>query len=402
MDLGARNFQSGILRHIAPHSSGLRGVRALVLVGGKPATERFGEIPLALLDVLGRSVLMRTLDRIRATGIGEISVLCNTDPLPPNSGAAGCKFTVVDPEDFWEEAVQQFRRLARNSECVLVLRLGAWAELDLAAMVNQHRCSGSSIARAYSAHEEALDAFVISSGSQAEAAALLRRELRDDGIAAAPHITSGYVNLLSTTASLRTLVLDSFAGKSAIRPCGRELRPGVWIGAGARVHRHARIVAPAFIGSFCKVRSAVLVTRGSSLEHHSEVDCATVIDNSSVMPYTRVGAGLDVEYSVVGFRQVHSIKREVTVEIEDPRLIGATTTRFSARTLTVAGWLLGLLPNALWKLLFEPSQAALGSASKALGPSTPALGETSLAPIESQSESYRAQEMVAPRRYGNE
>ncbi len=77
------------------------------------------------------------------------------------------------------------------------------------------------------------------------------------------------------------------------------------------------------------------------------MDCATVIDNSSVMPYTRVGAGLDVEYSVVGFQQVHSMLRQVTVEIEDPRLVGATTTQFSARTLTFAGWLLGLLPNVL-------------------------------------------------------
>lgn len=402
MDLGARNPQSGILRHIAPHTSGLRGVRVLVLVGGKPATERFGEFPLALLDVLGRSVLMRTLDRLRVAGVGEISVVCNTDPLPPHMGADGCKFSVVSQEEFWEEAVQQFRRLARNSECVLVVRLGAWAELDIAAMVDQHRRSGSSIVRAYSPREEALDVFVVSSDSQSEAAALLRGELRHEGIAAVPHTTGGYVNLLSSPASLRTLVLDAFAGKSAILPCGRELRPGVWIGAGVRIHRHARVVAPAFIGSFCTVRSAALVTRGSSLEHNSEVDCATVIDNSSVMPYTRVGAGLDVEYSVVGFRQVHSIKRKVSVEIEDPRLIGATTTQFSARTLTAAGWLLSLLPNALWKLLFEPSQAALGAASKALGPSTPALGETSLAPIESQTEPYRAREMVVPRRYGNE
>ena len=95
------------------------------------------------------------------------------------------------------------------------------------------------------------------------------------------------------------------------------------------------------------MRRAAVVTRGSSLEHHSEVDCATVIDNSSVMPYTRVGAGLDVEHSVVGFQQVHSIQRKVTVEIEDPHLIGATTTQFFARTLTAAGWLLGFLPNVV-------------------------------------------------------
>jgi len=398
MDVSAGRVSSRGLQRVA--TPGLRGVRALVLVGGRPAAERFGEIPLALLDVLGRSVLLRTLDRLRAAGVGEISVLCDTDPLPPTPRAAGCRFLVASPENFWEEASQQFRWLGRNSESILILRLGAWAELDYAAMVTEHRRSGAPVMRAYSPRAEALDIFVASSGSQCEAAALLRGELREPRIAALPYKTSGYVNLLSAPAHLRILTLDAFAGTCAIRPCARELRPGVWVGGGARIHRLARIVAPAFIGSCCTVHSNSVVTRGSSLEHHSEVDCASVIDNSSVMPYTRVGAGLDVEYSVVGFQQVHSTQRQVTVEFEDARLIGATTTRFSARTLTAAGWLLGLLPNVLWKFFFEPTpEAALGSAPQALGHSTPAIGEPSLTPVEARTESYGE---MAARRYGNE
>lgn len=400
MDVGAHSSQSHVLHHVAPYTGGMRGVRALVLVGAKPGMERFGEIPLALLDVLGRSVLMRTLDRLRAAGISDISVISDTDPLPPHRSATGCKFSVASPGDFWEEASLHLRRLGRNSECILVLRLGAWAELDYAALVNEHRRSGSSVMRVYSPRGEALDVFVVSSGSHSEAAALLRGELCEERIAAVHYRTRGYVNLLSEPASLRTLALDVFAGESELRPCGRQVRPGIWIAGGARIHRQARIVAPAFIGSCCKVRAAAVVTRGSSLEHHSEVDCATVIDNSSVMPYTRVGAGLDAEYSVVGFQQVHSIQHHVTVEIEDPRLIGATTTQFSARTLMAAGWLLGLLPNVLWKFLFEPvSEAALEPAAKAIAPSTPAIGEPSLAPVESQTESYSE---MAARRYGNQ
>jgi hypothetical protein len=255
--------------------------------------------------------------------------------------------------------------------------------------------------RAYSQRDEALDVFAISSRSQSEAAALLRGELRDERIAVAVHRTPGYVNLLTAPASMRSLALDAFAGECEIRPCGRELRPGVWIGRGARVHRCARVVAPAFIGSFCNVRRAAIITRGSSLEHHSEVDCATVIDNSSVIPYTRVGAGLDMEYSVAGFNQVHSLKHAVTVEVEDPLLIGTTTTHFSARLLTAAGWLFSFLPSVLWKLLFEPRpEPALGTAHEAIVPSTPALGDPSLTPVKSQTESYP--EMAATRRYGNE
>jgi hypothetical protein len=243
--------------------------------------------------------------------------------------------------------------------------------------------------------------FAISSGSQSEAAALLRGELRDERVALAVHKSYGYVNLLMTPADLRTLTLDAFAEDCEIRPCGRELRPGVWIGSGARVHRRARVLAPSYIGRFCKVRRAAIVTRGSSLEHHAEVDCATVIDNSSVLAYTRVGAGLDVECSLVGLNQVHSLQRNTTVVIEDPYLIGSTATHFSAPLLNVAGWFASFMPGILRKLLSKPrTEPVLRDAPEAIDPSTPALSDPSLAPVESQTDPYR--EMAETRRYGND
>jgi len=378
----------------------MSGVRALVLVGGRPGAERFGEFPLALLDVLGRSVLMRTLDRIRAAGIEEVAVLSDADPMPPvPAPASSSSFSVVSPECFWDEALQQFRRLARQTECVLVIRLGAWAEVNFATMVDQHRRKGFAVTRACSPRGELLDVFVISSASSSEAAALLRGELRDEHIAAAEHKTCGYVNLLVALPDLRTLALDAFAGESEVRPCGRELRPGVWLGKGARIHRSARVVAPAFIGDFCNVRRAAVVTRGSSLERHSEVDCATMIDNSSVMPYTRVGAGLDVEYSVVGFRQVHSLQRNATVDIADPHLVGAATTLFAARVYTAVSWILHFIPDVLWQSLSKLPSQRQQSASETMS-TTPALSELPLATAESQADSYP--EMAATRRYGNE
>lgn len=399
MDLGAPSFKSGSIVNFALNTPALHGVRALVLVGGRTDAERFGEFPLALLDVLGRSVLVRTLDRIRAAGIGHINVLSDTCPPPPSPASNLCKFSVANPDSFWDEALHQFRHLSLQSEFVLVLRLGAWAEINFAVMVQEHRRSGSAITRACSQRGEALDVFVVSSAGQSEAAALLRGELRDGRIASAEHKTRGYLNMLRTPADLRCLTLDAFAGESAIRPCGRELRPGVWIGAKVRIHREARILAPAFIGDYCKVRRGVLITRGSSLEHHSEVDCATVIDNSSLMPHTRVGAGLELEYSVVGFHQVHSQPRNVTVNIEDPQLIGVTTTRFSVQLLPALNWLLTSLPTGFWRSFFErrPNQIEL-SAPVSLAP--PVIDDVPLATADSQTKSYP--EMAATRRYGNE
>jgi len=392
MDLDARNQQ-------APDFSGissLRGVRALVLVGGRPGVERFGEMPLALLDILGRSVLLRTIDRLRVAGVAEIAVLSDTELPSPRPNTA--RFSVTLPKGFWEEALQHVRRLARQSECVLLLRLGSWAEVDYAAMVTQHRRSGAPLTQACLPDLQELDVFVISSSSVAEAAALLRGELRDQRIAPALHETSGYVNPMKEPADLRKLVLDSFAGEAAVSPWGNELRPGVWMGFGARVHRDARIVAPAFVGAFCDVHSGAVVTRGSSLEHHSELDCATVVESSSVLPYTRVGAGLDVEQSIVGFRQVHSMQHQITVDIEDPHLIGATRQSLSVRAVSGVNRLLAFLPTAVWKLFFTPEQAS--SASEGIGASAPVLGDTGLTPIQTETKAYR--EMATVRRYGDE
>jgi hypothetical protein len=280
---------------------------------------------------------------------------------------------------------------------VLVQRLGSWAEVDYAAMVGKHRSFGSALTQACSPVAGPLEIFVIASNSLSEAAALLRGELRDERIEPVLYDTPGYVNAMSEPAEMRKLILNSFAGEAAISPWGRELRPGVWVGRGARIHHNARLLAPAFIGAFCHVHDGAVITRGSSLEHHAELDCAAVVDNSSLLPYTRVAAGLDVEQSVVGFRQVYSLQHKITVDVEDTHLIGITQ-QYSMRAHRAMEWLFSWMPNALWKLIFEASHDL--AAPEASDSSAPALGDASLAPVESQRKSYP--EMVAARRYGDE
>lgn len=392
MDLGARKLQ-----HLL--TSDLRGVRALLLVDARPEMERFGEIPIALLDILGRSILLRTIDRLRAAGVREIAVLSGVEPLPPRPPSDLCKFSVHGQDRFWGEALRQVRRLAQQSECVMVLRLGPWAEVDYAAMVRQHRNGGSALTQAYSPAAGPIEMFVISSSSMSEAAALMRGEMRDERIQPALHETAGYVNALSTPADIRKLVLDSFAGDAAVPPYGQELRPGVWVGRKARIHREARLLAPAFIGAFCNVHRDAVVTRGSSMEHHSELDRGTVVDNSSLLPYTRVAAGLDVTQSVVGFGQVHSLEHQVAVDVEDTQLIGNTYQYYPLRAFSTFNWLIALLPTILRKYVFQPRPEHARAASEVLHSTAPILSDTSLA-SGSEAKSYR--EMAVTRRYGDE
>jgi len=395
--LGHGEFSSSARGRGEAAAPEMSGVCALVLAGGHAECERFAGLPLALFDVLGRSVLMRTLDRLRASGVRQVAALSDAEPLPPPPTAAGCRFSVAPRDCFWSEAWQQFRQLSRQAESVFVIRLGAWAEVNYAAMAKQHARLGGAMLRAYSRRGEALDVLVVSSDGRSEAAALLRGELRDERITAAPHRSSGYVNRLDTPASLRLLTLDALAGEAEIAPMGSEMRPGVWVGRGARIHRGARVIAPAFIGAGCTVHRGVVVTRGSALEHHSEVDCGSVIDNSTLLPYSRIGAGLDVEQAVAGMRVMHSSRLNTTVEIDDPRLVGSTAEPLPRRAMNLLTGIFALLPEALWELVAGAHGQSL-PAREAKAKAT--IGDPALTPLESQADSCG--EMAATRRYGNE
>src|SRR5512146_3031843 len=108
----------------------------------------------------------------------------------------------------------------------------------------------------------------------------------------------GYINPLQDARDLRVLALDGFAGVAHIPPCGCEIKPGVWVADGARVHRTARLLAPCFVGARAKIRAASLLTRGCVVEHHAQIDCGTIVENSTVLPSATVGAGLDAVQSV--------------------------------------------------------------------------------------------------------
>ncbi len=140
----------------------------------------------------------------------------------------------------------------------------------------------------------------------------------------APYFVREYVNHFSHPRDLRAIAGDILLGRCEMRPVGREIRPGVWVGDDAEIHKGARIVAPAYIGSGSKVLDNTLITRLSSIERDCYIDCGTVIEDSSLLPNTRIGIWLDVRHAVVSGNKMLSLKRNVTVEISDPALVRST------------------------------------------------------------------------------
>ena len=258
-------------------------VAAIIIVGARPeeleaghnqhagaVAEVFAEIPLALLDVAGKSVVHHLTDRLRSAGVEAITA------LTPEASCAQAVFREAQvppglPDgDLWRAAEEAFFRYAGEGvENVLLLRLGPYAELDLAAVLRFHAERRQNATLICDVNGP-LEAAVVQGARRTDAVFLIRNGMRAARLPAEPYLTPGYVNRLENAKDLRRLAQDALLMRCGIRPNGRELKPGVWVAEHARIHRTARVLAPAFVGAHARLRAASVITRCSVVEHHSE------------------------------------------------------------------------------------------------------------------------------------
>jgi hypothetical protein len=337
-------------------------VRAILLTGvptesndgslapSASSEEMFAGVPLALIPVLGQSVLHRLAARLAGSGIDSISVINAADPSIPFVAEAcwgGLRWKNVSPDQIWSAAEEEFNHAAQaGAELVLVIRVGAYAELAIDPLLQFHLDQRNHTTQA-AGPDGPLDLFVLSGSRRNDATFLFRNRLQSMRVGTSPYITTDYINRLCTSSDLRQLVLDSFALKTSIEPVGEQVRPGIWIAKGARVERGVRLVAPCYIGESARVRAGSLITRGSSLEHHSVVDCGSVVEGSTLLPFSYLGTGLDLMHSVVGLKRIASVKYSSELEVEDGTLVSSVSAAPAMRTLSQTIDLLACVPRQI-------------------------------------------------------
>lgn len=301
-------------------------VRAILLVGSQP-DESIAGTPLALVDVLGRPVVQIVAQRLHRSGIASITVVADgsgqANHFSRRATRVPLQWVHTPGQPPWRAAQRIFTEFVQTgAELVLLIRLGPFAEIEFERLIQFHLDQRGRVTAVTNPAGELLGAFVISASRRNDAAFLLRHRLQAFRTPYTPYTFSGYCNALATAADLRQLAVDAFQGKVQIVPEGRQIKPGVWVGRGAHLHRSARVLAPAFIGERVKLRASTLITRCSVLERHSHVDCGTVVEDSTILPHTALGAGLDISHAVVGFRRLFHLRRKVELEVADAKLIG--------------------------------------------------------------------------------
>lgn len=264
--------------------------------------------PLACVEVLGRSVLDRTIERLKASGVTTISVL----------GVRHGVLELKSPSDAWQGATDKIVEMGQQRfDAVLIMVVGGYIDFSPADLVQFQQEQDAAVVRACNEDGE-LPVWLIDP-SQVPLDADLKNYLH----AKQPVRFEArmYVNHLENAQDLRRLVVDGLTSQCSFRPAGFEVKPGIWMGPSAQVESGARIVAPAFIGQAVRVAHQCLITRCSDLESNSQIDYGTVVEDSSVLSDTYVGIGLDVSHSVVDGNHLANLRHEVALEISDPAIL---------------------------------------------------------------------------------
>ncbi|MGA9507397.1 MAG: hypothetical protein WBV55_01995 [Candidatus Sulfotelmatobacter sp.] len=286
----------------------------------------FLDAPLECVELVGSSVLERLIERFVAIEVQCISVLAEASSLTriPLFRAAFGNVTIKAVKDL-DSAISEELGLFSQKGIThsFVNSANAYAETDLLDLFCFHRESRQPITRTFD-KEGPLDLWVV------DCSKLQRPEfetsLNHVGQNGAPkYFIREYVNRLFSPLDMRRLSADILRRSCETAPCGKQVRPGVWIDQGGEVHRRARIVAPAYIGCGSKIRADALVTRFSDIERDCCIDSGTVIEDSSILANTTVGICLDLCHAVASGNQLWNLERNVAVEIVDPKVMRFTT-----------------------------------------------------------------------------
>jgi hypothetical protein len=297
--------------------------------GSLAAPGMLGRTPIACLELLGRSVLDRVVQKLQHDGVELITVVARDEfsHLARTSATSRTKIRSIAPSvDLWSAAECTSREYVEQGvEIVLLSSVRAYAELDFPDLIRFHREMKQGLT-SVTDQGGPVDFRVVDARRVAATRAVGLSGLTDHGTDAevALYPLQGYFNPLKDAHDIRQLIVDAFLSRCSIRPQGNEITEGIWLDDGARVHRRARIVAPAYIGSSARLRAGTLVARFSALEQGCDIHEGTVIENSSILAHTSVGKGLNVTDSVADGNRLFLLRSHMAVEIRDNKLLHRT------------------------------------------------------------------------------
>src|SRR5258708_7655987 len=218
---------------------------------------------VACAEIFGESLLSRTVRRLRNSGIRTISIV-GASIYPLGKLNAGIRYvTAPRSRQCWPAAQQEVMRLyAEGVQTVFMIGVHAYIEWDVEEVLRFHLAHGLPLTQLHDA-QGPLEVWAVESewfSSAAFGCTLPFRYGEFPGLPISCPIT-GYVNRLTKGEDLRRFVEDGFLSRCETRPQCDEVKPGVWVEDGARVHRSPRLGAPGSLGASPKRGAPASITR---------------------------------------------------------------------------------------------------------------------------------------------
>jgi carbonic anhydrase/acetyltransferase-like protein (isoleucine patch superfamily) len=289
--------------------------------GDTSASQTFTEEPLAFVDLFGRSLLERTVEHFTGAGVEVTSVIAHTDVFSEIAVQHRLdNFNIQAADEVWFQVARVLQKYSENGiHYAFIAKPSAYIEADLVDLLDFHRKAHAAVTRA-SDSMGPLDLWIVDCDAMWQSGKFAGIATSELSVFPSSYFVGEYVKRITHPRDFRQLVLDSFLARCRMHPAGKEVRPGVWAEEGAQVHRGARIVAPAYLGSGSIIQENALITRFSNIESSSYIDYGTAIEDATVLPNTYVGISLDVRHAVVHGNKLLNLKHDVIIETSDASL----------------------------------------------------------------------------------
>lgn len=284
---------------------------------GSPSFPMFADTPLECIELLGQSVLQRTIENLRAGGVEQVSLISGNDcasNIRLGSIAKQCAVPLSSIADVWSGAALKAKEYCEaGGDKILLIRGGLYVELDLPDLAQFHRDNGQKITSIRDAHGP-LGAWLVESAYLAANPEVLIEDILFSEVG---YLVPGYAHRLDHPGDLRRLAADALQSRCQFRPHGHESEPGIWLEEKTEVPRTARLVGPLYIGSGSRIGKDCVITECSNIERDCEIDEGTIVADSSVLENTYLGIGLQVSHSIVNGSNLQSLEHDTTVAITD-------------------------------------------------------------------------------------
>lgn len=310
-------------------------LKAVLVVGAEPTpeTERWSGHPISSLELFGKPIVQHLVERLNRFGVDSVTIVV-PQGHPVLQPTRGVNIVSSAPDQLWRSAETVFNLYAQDgAEIVVAMRVGPYIEFELEHILYFHHENKNRVTRLIDGDGQPLPLAIVDASRRNDAAFLFRSQLCETRVPGADLVFRGYVNPLRDIADFRRLAQDALMLDCELRPEAPEVKPGVWAAEDAVIEKGARLVAPCYIGGGAKVRAGAVVTRMACIERNSEVDLGTMVDDSSILPFSYVGPGLDICHSIVGYSKVANLPKNATVAIADPKLTAELATSAVKRRL---------------------------------------------------------------------